>query len=192
MEGVPVRTAFKLWALSATAFMFAGGVNADWSIAPSVFNEFFQLEGPDAVLYTADDVFGIYSGYSGGEYINALGATVTADVSMTSTVTQLFPNVWWYEWTITNQGTGDFVQYLDTGNGPNFLQNPPLSFGETEDNKRFGGPPRIGSWGGAWNPEVSPEAQRYDPVPEASTLLLFGSGLAGMLKFFRRRSRNGF
>lgn len=170
------------------------GVTLDgWIVRPTGIAFFYDERGPDGIPGTADDLppggIGISSGYVGGEYINRFGERVTAHVSLTSTVWPIGGDWWQYHWEITNLGTGDFVEFYCTPGGPNFLQNPPLSPGESEIDGRVGGRPIIGLWGGRWNPDVGLEVQDYRPIPEPATLFLFGTGLGAVLGFARRRHK---
>jgi hypothetical protein len=175
-------------------------VQADWIVAPGVFNTPYGAWGPDGIPGTPDDPppggFGILSGYAGGSYLGPAGAVLTAHVEMNSTVVPAGGGWFQYTWTITNYGTGPFVEYWDTGNGPNFLQDPPL-YGtagpdripgtaddvaaESETDTRRGGPPILGLWGGVWNPEAEEQAQRYDPIPEPGTFGMWMLGAAGLI-----------
>ncbi len=190
------------------AFLLPGHLWASsWLVPPTALNLFDQLPGADGILGTQDDVLIINSSYTGGSYVGPAGATLSANVSLMSEAVGIGGNSWKYTWEITNSGTGPFVSYVDTGRGPNFLQDPPL-FGtagpdripgtpddvapETEIDMRVGGPPIIGLWGGAWNPEVETlEAMRFEPIPEPSNALFVVTGL-GLVAVWRwRRIRSG-
>lgn len=198
--------------LAAASICFQSTANADWTIVPGVFNTPFGPNGPDGVPGTMDDrplgTIGILSGYFGGSYIGPAGVPLTADVAMASWA---FPVAggWQYNWLLTNSGTGPFVTYVDTGGGPvTFLQDDGILWGtagpdripltpddlapESDFEMRIaGGPPIIGFWGGAWNPEVGLDAMRVQPVPEPSAFLLFGIGI-GVVGFigYGQRQRN--
>jgi len=196
--------------LLSCLFLACATANAVWLVAPVTFNTPYGAFGPDGIPGTPDDPppggFGIFSGYVGGSYVGPAGAILTASVSMDSLVLPIGGGWFAYTWTITNSGTGPFVQYWDTGNGPNFLQAPPLYGtagpdrlpGTADDvapgwevDRRVGGPPVLGLWGGVWNPEAGPEAQRYDPVPEPGAFWTALLGVAVLMgpKLIPRRFR---
>lgn len=208
MLKAPTRS---LLVLAGALGLLASSASAGpWLVPPGTFSTFYGPNGPDGIPGTLDDVpglfLGIVSGYAGGSYVGPAGAVLTANVSMTSEVFPAGAN-FLYIWTITNTGTGPMVTYFDTGNGPNFLLDPEGNGGlfgtagvdripgtaddlvpETEVDLRVGGPPVIGLWGGTWNPSTGTEVPRLEPIPEPATLLLLGSGLAGLL--FRPRGKS--
>ena len=149
-----------------------------WINQPEVFVDNCAINLPGGIAC-------LFSGYRNGTYRDSEGVVKTANVSMTSEVAQIGPKQFRYTWTIINTGTGDFFNYKDTGNGPDFLKAPPLSPNESETDVKVGGPPVIGQWGGSWNPEVGLDAERLEPSPiplPATVLLMLGafSALAGL------------
>ncbi len=176
-----------------------------WITTPVVFDEFIGDWGPDGIPDTPDDppwvigeIRGITSGFSGGSYLrppgrvpNEVGGLLTADANMMTTVVRTGINTYDYTWKLTNTGTGDLVDYFDTGGQPDFitvlnnfgfpeldgtaiapvdLTTAPSTETQTRKNA---GPPRIAFWGGGWNPETKTEASFLTPtsVPESSSVL---------------------
>jgi len=197
--------------LVAVLIGFQSTANA-WIIAPGVFNTPFDADGPDGIPGTIDDkpagTIGVFSGYLGGSYIGPAGVPLTADTVMASWAVPLDDVRWEYNWFLINLGTGPFRNYVDSGGGPvTFLQDDGILWGtagpdripltpddlapESDFEMRIaGGPPIIAFWGGAWNPEVAPDAMRVQPVPEPSALLLFGIGVVGLIGYaWRQRNR---
>ena len=150
-----MKKTFNIWILFVSIFIILPvfDAKAGWIDIPTVFNNLFVEEGPDGTLGTADDILCISSGYADGTYEGLGGEDLTANVSMLSKVWPIAPNQWRYHWKITNTGTGPFVDYVDTGNGPNFLQDPPLAAQETEVDTLVGGRPKIGTGEGDGTPK---------------------------------------
>ena len=179
------KTMVHLIALTFSVLVGIGSASSStWNPPPTVFRN------PDVV---GIGFLGISSGFEGGVYVDGNGVRQTANVSMSSTAEQINANSWLYTWTLFNHGTGDFVDYFDTGNGPNFLQFTPLKAGQMQVDTRIGGRPVIGHWGGRWNPEMDPAAARLEPGPiplaPAGIMLLAGIGCFGLLSRRRRTGR---
>ncbi len=115
----------------------AYNVCATWIDYPNVINDYYGREGPDGILFTADDLIlegldgifgtgddiygiGITSSYNDGKYMGPANVALTVNTSLTSTVFLVAPNTWEYTWTITNTGTGPLVEFYCPAGGPTF------------------------------------------------------------------------
>jgi hypothetical protein len=194
---------------------------AQWDTPPVPFARPYGPAGPDGIFGTADDppplfFAGLQSGFTGGRFKRNRvlpgeipGALVTAEVTLDSQVLQLAPGKFFYQWTLTNNGSADLISYFDTNGGqlPNFitvlnnLNFPELDgsaiapFDQTaapssEVQFAFGGPPILFQWGGAWNPGVGAQAKYLAPsVP--GPLPIFGLSSAFVVsRQIKRRRRS--
>lgn len=146
--------------------------SGSWTAPPTVSSASFDPGGGG---------YGLTSGYQ-GTYTDANGNVKIASVSLTSLVfPSEKPRRYDYFWTITNSGTGDFVQWFGP-KPPDFLMGV-LKPGDTQKDSRLEkGPPVLANWGGRWNPEVGEEAPKLEPspVPLPAAAVLLG-GAVGLL-----------
>jgi hypothetical protein len=152
-------------------------VHTGWIVPPTVQSQPFD-PGNGGLALT--------SSYNNGVYVDSAGNQQTANVSVTSIVVPE-GNKWRYNWTISNAGSGTFVEWFGP-KPPNFLQGP-LIAGATQTDTLLNGPPVVKAWGGRWNPEVGEEAPYLSPapVPLPASVFLLGAAL-GLMSAIRRRA----